>query len=441
MNDRNRWFRWRLAGICAVALVAKAAYLLGAKAGDTDLTDEGDALYYASQAKLNAVGTWFVHPEVGGPGADHPPLTTLVLTPVAWVTDGSILAMRGAMTVLGVVVVAAIGVLGRRIGGDRVGLFAATLATAYAALWVNDALLMSETLAALGTVAVLIAGYRLGDRRDVTSAVVFGAVGALAALARAELALLLPIVGIIVLVSRPGRSHDRDATSTATGTVRLLAVAAGISILVVAPWIGWNLSRFEEPVLLSSNDGLTWIGANCDDTYYTPAIGFWQLRCAFDHPVAGDRSEVAAEWRDIAFDYVSENTDRLPAVVAARLGRTFGVFEPRQMVFFNGNEGREAWVSWLALYQWWTMAVLAVIGAVVAVRRRIDVAPLVAPVVVVVVVTVVFYGLSRFRVPADVVAVVLAAVAVDAAVTGFRRGPAPVDTGIDTGAVGSNHHG
>jgi 4-amino-4-deoxy-L-arabinose transferase-like glycosyltransferase len=412
-------FHSRLAIVVVAALVWKLYYLVEWKRGDDNLHDEGDALYYGLQARLNAGGQWYVDPGAGGPGADHPPLTSLVLTPAAWVFDGSVLAMRLTMTLLGAVVIVGVGLLGRRVAGERVGLLASVLAGAYAALWVNDALLMSETLAALGTVATLLAGYRLHDRRDVPSALVFGVTGGLATLARAELALLLPLVGLIVLlVRRPphGRSQAGEA-------VRLLGVAAAASVVVVGPWVLWNLARFEEPSLISTNDGLTWAGANCDTTYYTPAIGFWSLDCGLDLAVEGDRSTMSQAWREAAFEYVGDNLDRVPAVTAARLGRTFGVFETDQMVFFNTNEGREPWVSWLALYQYWVLAPVSVAGAVISVRRGLFVAPLVSPAVVVVVVTVVFYGLARFRVPLDVVLVVLAAVAVDA-VVGFAHGAA-----------------
>lgn len=412
MTWRAGAFERRLAAIAIASFIGKLVYLFAEKYGDGDLHNEGDALYYGLQATYNATGEWYTDPATGGPGADHPPLTSFVLTPAAWLTDGSVLAMRLTMTVIGVLVVVGLGLLGRRVGGDRVGLLAAAVGAAYAALWVNDALLMSETLAALGTVAVLLTGYRLHDRRDVTSAALFGVVGGLATLARAELALLLPLVGLIVVLA----DRDRRRSGGYTEVVRLLAVGAIASVAMVGPWLGWNLSRFDEPVLISSNDGLTWIGANCPTTYYTPAIGFWSLQCGLDLEVEGDRSTMSAAWRAEAFDYIGDNVDRLPAVIGARLGRTFGVYENQQMVYFNTNEGREPWVSRLAIYQYWVLVPVAVGGAAIAVRRGLFVTPLVPPVIVVVVTTIVFYGLFRFRIPADVVIVVLAAIAIDAAI-------------------------
>jgi hypothetical protein len=58
---------------------------------------------------------------------------------------------------------------------------------------------------------------------------------------------------------------------------------------------------------------------------------------------------------------------------------------------------------------------LAVVGAVVVRRKGVTLIPLLAPAVIVRVVAAVFYGLVRFRAPAEVSIVVLAAVAIDAA--------------------------
>ncbi len=74
------------------------------------------------------------------------------------------LAQRLTMTVIGTLVVAAIGLLGRSVAGRRVGLIAAGVAAANPNLWMNDAVIMSESISALLIVALLGAGYRLAQR-------------------------------------------------------------------------------------------------------------------------------------------------------------------------------------------------------------------------------------------------------------------------------------
>ena len=66
---------------------------------------------------------------------------------------------------------------------------------------------------------------------------------------------------------------------------------------------------------------------------------------------------------------------------------------------------------------------LAVAGFVVLRRRRQPLFILIAPFLLVVLVSVTAYGILRFRAPADVALVVLAAVAIDALLGSRRQAP------------------
>ena len=66
------------------------------------------------------------------------------------------------------------------------------------------------------------------------------------------------------------------------------------------------------------------------------------------------------------------------------------------------------------------MVPFAIAGGIVLRRRRVPLTPLVAQFVVVAVTALAIYGLVRFRVPAEVALVVLAAVGVDRLVTRTR---------------------
>lgn len=402
-------FRWQLLVVGLAALAWRAVYVLRWKGRDSELVDEGDALYYSAQAVENAAGRLFRRPYVGGPGADHPPVTALLVTPVSWLDDHLVLAQRGVMVLVGTAAVVLIALVARHVAGDRAGLLAGALAGAYAPLWMNDGLIMADAPAALVVAALLLFTLRLDERRTTRRLLALGAVAGLAALTRAELGLLLPLLVVPVLWRAPELAP--------AARWRGLGVAVLAAGAVVAPWVGWNLVRFEDPTFLSTNDGLTLLGANCPTTYYTPAIGFWDLRCALDAPVDGDPSEESSAWRDQGLDYARDNLGRLPKVVVARVGRVWGVYEPRQMVYFNGGEGRESWASWLGMYQSWVLTPIAVAGAAVLHRRRRSIAPFVATAITVTVTAALFYGIVRFRVPADVAVVVLAAVALDAALS------------------------
>jgi len=227
----------------------------------------------------------------------------------------------------------------------------------------------------------------------------------LAMLARGELALLVPFVVLPAVVLL--RSASRGTR------LRLAGVVVGAAVLVISPWVVYNLSRFEEPVLLSNGDGGVLLGANCDDVYSGDGIGYWSLTCSADVPMKGrDKSEVSDRQREKAFDYVGDHLGRVPIVVAARVGRTFSLYVPGQSADLAVGEGRPHGLSLIGAALFWVLVPFAVAGAL-RLRGNPVLVPLLGPFVLVLVVAAAFYGAVRFRVPAEVSLVVLSGVGVD----------------------------
>ncbi len=155
-DDRRFWRILLLIALAALAL--RVGYVAFAK---TNQPIHGDQLFYNAEANRLARGDGFLEPfdpqalsrgvirEGKGPAADHPPLTVIVLAPVSFVTSQALIPQRLTMSVLGTVAVVVIGLLARRLAGDRAGWIAAGIAAIYPNLWVNDGLIMSETIATL----------------------------------------------------------------------------------------------------------------------------------------------------------------------------------------------------------------------------------------------------------------------------------------------------
>jgi 4-amino-4-deoxy-L-arabinose transferase-like glycosyltransferase len=400
--------------VLAIALVVRVGYVVGAKRHEPP---KGDAIFYTLQAAQLAGGGGFTDPMTGRPAADHPPFTALSLVPAAWLTDNDLVAMRLTNCVIGTGAVAAIALLARRLAGPRTALTAAAIAAVYPGLWVNDGVLMAESLAALAVAVVLVAAYRLHARPSLLGAVNLGLLVGGATLVRSELALLWPFVVVPVLVTMPGVVRQQRAVWAAAS---LVAVA-----LPIAPWAIYNSARFDRPVLLSTNGGPTIAGANCDDTYFGRGIGFWSYDCATANLPAGDASTVSAALRRRSIDYARHHTTRLPLVVAAREGRVWSVFKVRDMVSLNRGEGRERWASWLAFGSFWLLVPVGSMGWRRLRTRGAFTAPLTLLVAHVALVAALFYGLVRFRVPFEVVLVVLAGV-------GLTRGERPSVAGTST---------
>src|SRR5262245_21089005 len=231
-----------LIGVAALAL--RVTYIAVAKRAEPPL---GDAIYYTSQANTLADGHGFTDPFDGKPTAEHPPMTALVLAPVSWIVkqvdDNSdrVMAHRLTMAILGAGVVVVIGLIGRSIAGDRAGYIAAIIAALYPNLWVNDALIMSETLAALAVALAILFSYRLVRAPTLANAALLGLACGGAMLVRAELGLLLPCMVVpVVLWLRDVDTGRR---------LRLLAGVVAVAAAVAALWVVPNLFRFDKPVL------------------------------------------------------------------------------------------------------------------------------------------------------------------------------------------------
>jgi 4-amino-4-deoxy-L-arabinose transferase-like glycosyltransferase len=430
---------WRVLLVVVVAgLGVRIAYVAGAKGGSCPIRIDGhvvftvpsecavgDQLYYNATANRIAEGDWYVEPfdtsAHPAPAADHPPLTPFVLAPVSWlgshwpldrlVDDPTHVALhRYFLALLGAVVVLLIGLLGREVGGDRVGWAAAAIAAFAPTIWVNDGLIFSETVTNVCVVAALLVAVRLARAPSLARAAWLGAWCALAMLGRAELALFVPLLVVPALVAAYGRGLG--------GLVRPAIAVAVPVVVIVGPWVGWNLARFDEPVYLSSNVGLALAGSNCGPVYSGGAIGLTSLEppCTLRHRPPGDQSVESRALQNRAIDYMKAHKRRVPVVMAARVGRTWGVFRPVDMVSYNEGEGRERWVTGLGIGVFVPVLGAGVGGAVLQWRRRpIDAWILVVAAAVVTVAVALTYGQTRFRAPAEPGIAVLAAVAVVAA--------------------------
>ena len=64
----------------------------------------------------------------------------------------------------------------------------------------------------------------------------------------------------------------------------MAAMSVVVAMCVVLPWVLFNFARFERPVVLTTNDGPAWLGANCPESYSGGDIGGWSLLCIVGDP-------------------------------------------------------------------------------------------------------------------------------------------------------------
>ena len=405
-------FGRRLAVVAAGALSVRLFVVLHWRG----LPVGGDGYAYSKQANAIASGQWFISLLNGHPDALHPPAWPLVLAAVASLGRHSLLSEQVAACVIGTATVVVVGLAGRRIAGDRAGLIAAALAAAYAGFWIYERVLLSETLLLLGIALTLLLTCRFREAPSAARAVAVGAMCGLLALIRSEQVLVLPLLTFPLLLTVKTVSWPRRARWVALATVATAAV--------IAPWTIYNAGRFQHPVLLSTGFGSAVAGSNCDLAYYGPYIGSAQLGCLTYYPTT-DESVYDLDWRAAASSYAEHHLSRLPLVVVAREGRTFGFWNPIQQTELDGDwmagQGTpldpnsasvrdEIWMNRLALFEYWLLLAPAVAGLVVLRRRRVPVFPLFAFVATIVVAVALTSGDARYRAGVEVPLALLAAV-------------------------------
>jgi hypothetical protein len=401
----DRW-AWRLIAFATLAGAAVRIAVLVTKWNKGLLLN--DSLYYSSQARQNSQGRWFRDVLGGNPGAEHAPLTSLVLTPASLFPRWEFW-QRATNTVIGIVTVPLLARLSWVMAGRRVAVVVACIAAVYANLWMNDALIMSETVSTITVVAALWTAVRHRRSPGARTALWCGVAVGLAALARSEVLLLAPLFALIG-VRAAVLAHPRSSAAVRQWLLgAVVLVVAAVAMLV--PWTLYNLGRFDAPVLVSTNAGGALLGANCADTYGGPSLGGWSVLCLGEPDRVGeDVAERSQRWQREAIDYANDHRSRLPIVAAARLLRAADLYGLDDLVRFDVGEERMRWASWTGIVSWWVLAPLAIVGWLRLPRayRWITVSPAIA----VVVTTVLFYGGHRLRSPLEPVVVICAAGAI-----------------------------
>jgi 4-amino-4-deoxy-L-arabinose transferase-like glycosyltransferase len=407
----SRGWRLQLALLAALALAVRVSYVLRYK---HPMGIGGDAYWYHYGANLLVGGHGFIdayHYRLQGrvvQTADHPPGTILVLAAASLMGMRSFFWHQLEMCVLGSITVVVIAVTARLVGGRRAGIIAGLIAAAYPFLWLNDALVMSETLVQLTTALAVLAAYRWWVKSTRGRAAVLGAAIAACALTRAEAVLYAGLLVVpLVLFDRRHVLGER---------VKQALVSVGVAAVIVAPWVGYNLYRFEQPVTISTGFDPTAAVSNCDATYYGKYLGYWWLPCIRNLPVPtkGDLSTQEAQYRKAALKYLRAHAGRLPVVVAARVTRAWGVFRPVQQIELDQIEAHELSFSRVGLAMYYALVGGTVVSVWLLRRRRVPISPILATVGVVTIAVALTFGQTRYRASAEVVLVLGGAVALAA---------------------------
>ena len=419
---RQTPFSAALAGISVFGFAVRVTYV---ELFSSHIRFGLDTTWYHLVSQTVASGRGFLDPgkyfgeHVSVPTAFRPPLYPVFLAVVTRLFDTSAHTLQIAGCLGGVLTIAMIGYLGRRVGGPAVGLVAAALASVYPIFLAVDASLMSETLYVPLVTGAVLSVYRAIERPSIPRWLLVGALTGACVLTRGDgLVLLVVLVVPAVWLAAPV-PWDR----------RALLAAASIAAcgLVLVPWTARNERRLGVGTVATLQSGTALAGSNCAATYYGERVGSWSYACT-ERPDQAHLSEARfnSELRRDGRRYLLDHAERLLVVVPVRILRQWGLFDPVEQARIDAIESRNmSWqiFSWIAYLP---VAALAVYGFVLLRARRVLVLPMLAVVAAVTISAAVVYGGQRFRSSVEPILVVAAAVAVVHLAGRLRAAPVPM---------------
>jgi 4-amino-4-deoxy-L-arabinose transferase-like glycosyltransferase len=404
-----RQFQTRLLLIAFGALVLRLAYVWFFKRNSAL---QGDESWYYLAGRALATGYGFADPFlliVGKeqPAALHPPFLQVYIAGLTSVFRDHVPAVRYSMAVIGAIGVYVMGRFVRAIAGDRAGLLAAAIMTVYAALLINDGLVFAETPATLMIVGTLWLAYRYLRKPTWGAMAWLGLAIGVLSLTRAEYLLAVPFMLLpLAWVAGKGQALVARFTPFVVGTV--------VVVVILAPWVVFNKTRFTNPVFVSTNGDSTLLGVSCPASYPGGAIvGLWSLQCAQPNPADGDASAQALAMRRAAVHYIGDHLSQLPVTVLAREGRVWNLYDPIGTARYTEGEGRPFSISMIGVFEYYALLILAAFGFFAMRKRGIPTLPLLLQLVIVAVAVAGFGGAPRVRIEADVALVVMSAIAID----------------------------
>lgn len=408
---RTGWEASFAPGLMAILVLAAVARLIVILASP-HYVPTNDAADYDHHAVSIATTGHYPASGLGGPTAFRLPGLPVLLAGVdKLVGVGSATtrweAGRVAEGILGVIVVALIGLIARAGWEARVGLVAAAIAAVYPPLLLTGCSLMSEPLYLALTLGAVLAAlaYRASAHR-LRYAVLAGVLTGLAALTRGNGIFVLAPIALLVWRGRPllSRRALRDP---------LVVVLA--TVLTLVPWTVRNSIVFHQFVPVGTETGYALAGTYNDAARRDPrAPGLWRAPLAETLALSADRrlneADISARLIERVEDYVVAHPG-YPFVVAFwNSERMLNLPGPglERMLAPVWDYGRGLAVA--SVYAFWLAALLAILGAFTRAARRAPAALWVCPLALAGP-SVFFLGLTRYRVPADPFVIMLAALA------------------------------
>jgi 4-amino-4-deoxy-L-arabinose transferase-like glycosyltransferase len=356
------------------------------------------------------------------PDSDLPPLYAFFLAGVYTVFGRSPIPV--ALTQIGLDLITLLGVfaIGRRIGGERVGLLATAITGFYPYLLFQNVSVNDTAIFITLLVVGIWCAYRVHETGAPVWAVGVGAIFGVAALTKTLVLLVIPWLLLWWW-------HHLGWRRTI-----MLSVGLGLAFgLVVSPWVVRNTRLHGAFTLISTNDGSNLHQGNnaCVADYLWRGWDAQWANCLAPTPAGLSELAESAWHRDQALAYLRDHPGEWPRL----FGVKFLVMWSPELMPREVPPG--AYLIDEAVFQYETPAfqvarvvhvlyftpllILGLVGMWLTVRERRPVAPILAVLLAITITYVIFHPSTRYRLPADPFLFVLAAYAVHRLWQSWRR--------------------
>ncbi len=409
LNRPNRTFGSYLTLITAVGLAWHVLFIQF-EAPIHFLTDE---FWFVTQARRLFTSVAFTNPYDGYPSALHAPLGAIVVAPLAWIWPHGDDHLRLFSALVGTTTVVVFGFVGRKFGGDRVGLLAAAIAVVTPDLWMASGLVSDDTLTALLTLSVLSVAYDGLSGWTWRRGLGFGMLIGLLVLASSE-SLSFAALLLIGLTVHHLRHHPPKAW---LGIAAPTLLAAAICGAILTPWLAYTSSRFDGHVVLTTNLGQTLNSSNNPSTYYPgPNFGYQVPLPPVVKATPAQRNneaEMDTIQRRDAIDYARSHLSRLVLVLPLRALWEWSLLHPSLVAQRETGLDYPSWTAYVQAVGTWILLPLGIFGIWRLRRRRFAIWPLVMMVVLGTANGMIFTPSFRYRIDGIVALVIGAAAALD----------------------------
>ncbi|MGH2953119.1 MAG: ArnT family glycosyltransferase [Solirubrobacterales bacterium] len=362
----------------------------------------------------------------GGPSALSPPGYPYFLGGVFLLSGDSVTAARVVQALLGTVTVALVGLIAWQVFRRReVALAGMAIAAIYPPLLVISAPLMTESLLLPLMLGAVAAALRYRDQGGLRWAIAAGVLGGLA--------MLTKDIGAIVLLVVAAAIWARPRLSMAT--IRAPALALAAAAVVALPWTIRNASEFDSLIPVSNKLGIALAGsyneqARADpDHVWLPPAQLPELNRVFLDPEL-DEAETARELESRALEFAADHPGYPVALAFQNLRRLLQLQTSSPTASdaeWMGYGGQAAGTTTFSAIFWSSAISFAVLLALVVlavIRGHARIVPpfiLVLALLVVVPLLLIAAG-PRFRLPADLLLIIVAApAAAELASSGVAR--------------------